>query len=389
MKPLRLGIAGLGAAARQILSQVKSVPEVCLTAGADIRPQALAEFEKKYGCKGYSSVQAMCEGGEIDAIWIATPNIYHAEHTIIAAECGIHVIVEKPMAVTLAEAEKMIAAADRNGVRLVQGHSKIYSPAIQKIREVIQSGRLGRVIQINSWNSNDWLQRLRLPDEVDTTLGGGVCFRQGPHQVDIVRYIGGGLVKSVRALTGRADKNFVTEGHYTSFMAFEDGTAATLAFNGYGHFDIAELTWGIGEGGKRLRESDMTAPQARVTGPVDQESKYANPRNSGEGEDRASQSFFGLTLVACERGAIRQSPEGLYVYSETGREIVPVEADSGRAAELRELSRALEQNRPAFPDGRWGMASLEVCLAMLESSQKGCEISMQHQGAAADMHLQK
>jgi phthalate 4,5-cis-dihydrodiol dehydrogenase len=252
-----------------------------LSGGADVRPEALADFQARYRRKAFPSVEAMCASGDLDAVWIATPNACHAEHAVTAARHGKHVIVEKPMAVTLDEAELMIEAAERHGVKLVQGHSKIYSPAIQKIREIVCSGRLGPLIQINTWNFNDWLQRPRLASEVDTKIGGGVCFRQGPHQVDIVRYIGGGLVRSVRAATGRADANFATEGDYTAFLEFERGARATLAFNGYGFFDIAELTWGIGEGGKRMREGDP-AGKRRLAGPVDQHTKYSNPRTTEE-----------------------------------------------------------------------------------------------------------
>jgi phthalate 4,5-cis-dihydrodiol dehydrogenase len=266
-------------------------------------------------------------------------------------------------------------------VKLVQGHSKIYSPAVRKIREVVCSGRLGPVIQINTWNFNDWLQRPRLASEVDTNIGGGVCFRQGPHQVDIVRYLGGGLVKSVRAATGRADANFATEGDYTAFLELENGARATLVFNGYGFFDIAELTWGIGEGGKRIRETEHGRPKNRLAGPVDQVAKYANPRTTEEQaiRERADQSFFGLTIVACERGVIRQSPNGVYVYTQAGREEIACAVDAGRSAELRELHQAVEQDRPAFPDGRWGKATLEVCIAMLQSSHEHREVRLLHQ----------
>ena len=379
-------MAGLGAASRQILPHLARASEMELTAGADVRSDAVQEFQTRYRCKGFPSVAAMCESGEIDAVWIATPNVCHAEHTVLAAEHGKHIIVEKPTAVTLEEADRMIAAAERNGVKLVQGHSKIYSPAIQKIRAIVRSGRLGRVIQINTWNSNDWLQRPRLASEVDTRIGGGVCFRQGPHQVDIVRYIGGGKVGSVRATAGRADRHFATEGDYTAFLEFEDRTPATLAFNGYGYFDIAELTWGIGEGGKRMREPDAKIAKARLAGPVDQDFKYGNPRTTEADavRDRAAQSFFGLTIVACERGAIRQSPQGLFVYTEAGREEIPCAADTGRAAELRELHAAVVQERPPFPDGRWGKATLEVCLAMLQSSNEGREIALAHQVACPE-----
>jgi phthalate 4,5-cis-dihydrodiol dehydrogenase len=356
-----------------------------LAAGADIRPDALADFEARYQGKAFPSVEAMCASHDIDAVWIATPNACHAEHTVTAARNGKHIIVEKPMAVTLEEANRMIEAAERNGVKLVQGHSKIYSPAIQKIREIVCSGRLGSVIQIDTWNFNDWLQRPRLASEVDTKIGGGVCFRQGPHQVDIVRYIGGGLVRSVRAATGRADANFATEGDYTAFLEFEGGARATLAFNGYGFFDIAELTWGIGEGGKRMREPSP-AGKRRLAGPVDQHTKYSNPRTTEEQatRQRADQSFFGLTIVACERGVIRQSPRGLYVYTQAGREEVDCRPDQGRSAELRELQQAIARDRPAFPDGRWGKATLEVCIAMLQSSHQHRELTLAHQTATVD-----
>jgi phthalate 4,5-cis-dihydrodiol dehydrogenase len=358
-----------------------------LAAGADIRPAAVEQFQKKYGRKGFASLEAMCDSGEIDAVWIATPNVYHAEHTVAAAERGVHVIVEKPMAVSLEEADRMIEAADRNSVKLVQGHSKIYGPAIKKMREIIRSEKLGRVIQINSWNSNDWLQRPRLASEVDTRIGGGIVFRQGPHQLDIVRYLGGGMIKSVRAVTGRADKYFDTEGDYTAYLEFDDGTPATAAFNGYGYFDIAELTWGIGEGGKRLPEEETGKHQSRLKGPVDQDYKYANPRTTEEraARERSTQSFFGLTIVGCERGVIRQSPQGIFVYSEAGREEVPCGMDEGRAAELTELCRAIEEDRPAFPDGRWGKATLEACLAMLQSSNERREIALMHQIPCMDI----
>lgn len=386
-KPLRIGVAGLGSASLQILPHIAGMPGMTLAAAADIRPEAVGAFERKYGGKGFAGVEDMCRSDAIDAVWIATPNVFHADHTVIAAQNGKHVICEKPMAVTLAESDRMIEAADRSGVRLVQGHSKIYGAAIQVMRDVVQSGRLGRIIQINSWNSNDWLQRPRLASEVDTDLGGGICFRQGPHQVDIVRFIAGGMVKSVRAVTGRADPSFKTEGHYTTFLEFEDGVAATLAFNGYGHFDICELTWGIGEGGKRRSEEDMYRPRKRLKGPVEQDYKYENPRTdeSRAIRKREEQSFFGLTVVACERGMIRQCPKGLYIYTDEGREVLPCPPDAGRSAELAELQQSIAENRPAFPDGRWGKATLEVCLAMLESSRAGREIVMRHQIASADI----
>ena len=95
--------------------------------------------------------------------------------------------------------------------------------------------------------------------------------------------------------------------------------------------------------------------------------------------DKPRQPFFGLTIVTCERGAIRQSPDGLFVYTEDGREEVLCPPRGGRDDELRELADAIATGRPGFPDGRWGKATLEVCLAIMASSKDGRARKLLHQ----------
>jgi phthalate 4,5-cis-dihydrodiol dehydrogenase len=383
--PLRVGIAGLGVASTQVLPAFREGGPYVLAAGADNRVEAREAFKREFGRPAVASVKALCRRDDVDAIWISTPNTVHAQHAVLAANHGKHVICEKPMAVTLAQCDRMIKAAAANSVQFLQGHSKIYQPPMRAIRDVVKSGRLGRVLQIHAFNSNDWLQRPRLAPELDTTKGGGLVYRQGPHLVDIVRFIGGGMVESVRGVSGRADPNFDTEGHFSALLEFEGGAVATLTFNGYGWFDIGELTWDIGESGY-LQTGSRSFPipgKPRLTGPVD-----AQRKSSGAAERQATrverdeerhQPFFGLTVVNCERGVIRQSPDGLYLYSEQGREEIPVAAGYGRASELKELADAAAEGRPAFPDGRWGKATLEVCLAIMASSKSHRIRRMRHQ----------
>ncbi|HXQ50597.1 MAG TPA: Gfo/Idh/MocA family oxidoreductase [Stellaceae bacterium] len=385
-KELRIGVAGIGSAAAQILPSFKGVKGVALAGAADVRADARAEFHKAYDLPAFDTVAAMCRSSAIDAVWVATPNTTHCEHVLAAAEAGKHVICEKPMAVTLDECDRMIAAAARAGVQLVQGHSKIFDAPIRAMREVVTSGRIGRVIQINSWNFNDWLQRPRLASEVDTRLGGGLVYRQGPHMVDLVRYIAGGMATSVRGMAGRWDPHFDTEGNFSALLEFEGGVAASLGFNGYGYFDVTDLTWGIGEGGQQRPEGAPRKLKPRRTGPMEMEDKYRYVATTAQTETYARGSrmpFFGLTVVSCERGAIRQSPDGLYVYTEAGCEEVPVVRGPGRAAEAVELRDALAQGRTVFPDGRWGRATLEVCLAIMDSSRQHRDIPLSRQVPSA------
>ena len=385
---LRVGLAGLGSVSRMILGSVDAIEGVKLTAVADIRPEPLDAARAKYGVETFASVEAMCESPNVDVVWVCTPNMRHSEHAIMAAEYGKHVICEKPMAVTLEQAQAMVDAVDRNGVRYVQGHSKIFDPPIRRMREVVSSGELGRLVQVNTWEYKPWISgQPRLGSEVDSSMGGGVLYRQGPHQTDIIRGVGGGMVKSLRAITGRWNPSFpLAEGNYTAFLEFEDGAAATMAFNGYGYFDITELTWGIGEGGQR-RDVDIPAPPERYDASVDPDVKYtfAGKRAEREREERMSgrrhQPFFGLTVASCERGDIRQSPDGLYIYDENGRREITFDNRGQGRGELTELRDAILEERPTFPDARWGMASLEVILGILQSSDERREVTMSLQTA--------
>src|SRR5919198_200658 len=197
--PLRLGLLGLGVGARQLLPALTHHPHVRLQAAADLRTDALQRVVSDYDIQTFTSAESLATSSDIDVVWVVTPNHLHAEHAIAAAENGKHVIVSKPMAVTLEESRAMIAAAQRNRVVLIAGHSQSMAPTIRRMAALVQSGELGKLGMLHTWHFTDWMYRPRLPDELDVALGGGPVFRQASHQVDIVRFIAGGEVKSVRA----------------------------------------------------------------------------------------------------------------------------------------------------------------------------------------------
>jgi phthalate 4,5-cis-dihydrodiol dehydrogenase len=386
---LRLGMAGLGVASTQILPPTSRLPYVKVTAAADTRAAALDKFRAAYGGEAFNSVEAMCDSPNVDAVYIATPNELHARHVIAAAERGKHVIVEKPMALSIDECDAMNEAAEKHRVKLLCGHTHSFDPPIRKIREIVKSGELGKLCMIHSWNYNEFMYRPRMRHELATSRG--VVLNQGPHHVDIARLIGGGMVRSVRAMTGIWDKTRAHEGSYTCYLEFEDGTPATLVYSGYGFFDTAELFGWVGEGGQyREPETNLKVRrQLRQVGSAEEEEKLKEGMRFGgqrEGEyshvwsGERKQPFFGFALVSCERGDIRQTPDGLFIYGETDKQEIPLDAGRrGREAELEELYNAVVHNRPVFHDGRWGTATLEVCLAMLESARERKEIFLSHQ----------
>jgi phthalate 4,5-cis-dihydrodiol dehydrogenase len=386
---VRVGIVGIGIAARQVLGSIDQTEGAQLTAVCDVRADEVQRWADRFGLQGFTDVEELCRSDAVDAVWVATPNNYHAAHTILAANHGKHVICEKPMAISLDEADRMVEAIERNGVLYVQGHSRIHRAYVKKMGEILASGELGPVFQINTMMYNEWMQRPWEAHSLDPSRGGGVVFRQGPHQIDVVRYLAGGLGRSVRATVGRRKAGYDVEGDYSAYIDFEDGASALVSFNGYGYFDVCELTWSIGEGGRPHSENQMLGPKRIAKGPIAPEEFYSLPQYSLDAfEDlerrraEQKQDFFGLLLVSCERGAIRQSPDGIYVYSERGREeVVPTEREL-RAGEIQALVDAVRGGTQSFPDARWGRATLEMCMAMIESSRQRKEVLLEHQVAS-------
>jgi phthalate 4,5-cis-dihydrodiol dehydrogenase len=371
---LRIGIAGLGAASRLVLPDMRGIEGVQLAAAADIRAEARAAFTRAFGLPAFESVEDLCDSHNVDAVWIETPNHLHCTHTLAAATRGKHVICAKPLAATLEECDSMIAACRKSGVKLLQGHSKIFDPPVRAMADIVRSGRLGRVIAIDSWWFNDWLRRPRLASELDENLGGGFILRQAPHLVDIACFIAGGCATRLRAMTGRWDERMPTEGNCAAMIGFASGAIANLSLNGYGYFDTGELTWDIGVFGDRK----LRAKPAPRSLPLDEGAKYAETakRERTRGE---SMPFVGLTIVSCERGTMRQSPGGFYLYTDDGRQEIAAPPYRGRAAELMELRDAIMENRDVFPNGEWGKANLEICLGMLSSAREGKDIALRHQ----------
>ena len=386
---LRLGMAGLGVASTQILPSIAKLPFIQIAAAADIRADAVAKFRARYQAEGFTNIEELCASPNVDAIYIATPNLLHAEHALSAARNKKHVIVEKPMAMTLAECDAMNEAAEKHGVQLLCGHTHSFDPPIRKIREIVNSGGLGKLCMIHSWNYNEFMYRPRMKHELAKSRG--VVLNQGPHHVDIVRLIGGGMVRSVRAMTGVWDPARQWEGSYTCYLEFEDGTPATLVYSGYGFFDTAELFNWVGEGGQpRGPGTNLTVrKKLREVGSSEEEEQLKEDMRFGGGREgdyahvwsgERKQPFFGHTVVSCQKGDIRQTPDGLKIYGETEqREIKLPGGSRGREAEMEELYGAVVEGRPVLHDGRWGAATLEVCLAMLESARQRKEIYLSRQ----------
>ena len=105
---LKIGLAGFGSVTRQLIPSIQAMSGATITAIAAPRQESRDQAAAAYGFETFESVEALCESPNVDAVWICTPNSVHAEHAIAAAENGKHVINEKPMTVTLPEADEVV-----------------------------------------------------------------------------------------------------------------------------------------------------------------------------------------------------------------------------------------------------------------------------------------
>jgi phthalate 4,5-cis-dihydrodiol dehydrogenase len=251
VRTIAIGVAGLGRAFSLMAPSFAADPRVRLVAAADPRPEAQQRFESEFSGAGYASVEELVADPGVEVVYIATPHEFHARQACLAASRGKHILVEKPMALTLSECSAMIAAGRQGNVHLVVGHSHSFDAPIRRTRELIASGAFGRLRMITAVNFTDFLYRPRRPEELDTARGGGAVYNQAAHHVDVVRLLAGGLARSVRAATGAWDAARPADGAYSAFLAFEDGSFASLTYSGYAHFDSDELCGWIGESGQR------------------------------------------------------------------------------------------------------------------------------------------
>jgi phthalate 4,5-cis-dihydrodiol dehydrogenase len=388
-EPLRIGVSGLGRGFMLLLPTLAAHPGIRLVAAADPRAEARARFEADFNGTGYDDFEALCRDSRVEAVYIASPHGLHREQVECAARHGKHVLVEKPMALSLADCQAMIEVMKRAECWLLVGHSHSFDTPYLRTAEMIRSGEYGRVRMIHALNYTDFLYRPRRPEELDTARGGGVVYSQAAHQVDIVRLLGGGEVTRVVAQTGQWDPQRPTEGAYSALLTFANGCFATLTYSGYAHFDSDEFNGWSGELGHQRSPAEYG--QARVAlrsiRSPEEEAGLKNGRAYGSGLGLADTSLegighnhFGFVLASCDVADLRPGADGIDVYGHTEHRLVPlVEPDIPRREVLDEWIAAVRDNVAPIHSGAWGLATMEVCFAMLESARTGQAVDLHYQ----------
>lgn len=377
MRKLKLGVAGLGRAFALTAPTLARDKRVEVIAAADPRPEGLRRFEADFHGRTFRDEKDLWKDPSVEAVYIATPHRFHAAQAIAAAKAGKHVLVEKPMALSLKECRAMVDAAKKHRVHLIVGPSHSFDLPVRKTRQLIDAGRFGRVRMITAFNFTDFLYRPRMREELDHAL-----LNQSAHHVDIVRLLAGTPLKSVRAHAAAWDR---AQGAYSALLRFKE-SFATIVYSGNAHFDSDEFTGWIGELGQKKDPSQYGAARKALAGR--DELSFKTSRNYGGAEFKEGKAefheHFGPLIVSCDKADLRPLPTGVMIYADGEQRLEPLApTDRPRSGAIDELYDAVVNGKPPLHDGRWGLATTEACLAILRSAKSGKEIPLKHQTSAS------
>ncbi|MDB5990121.1 MAG: 4,5-dihydroxyphthalate dehydrogenase [Herbaspirillum sp.] len=385
---IRLGIAGLGRAFTLMLPTFLQDERIELVAACDPRQAARAQFAADFDAPVYADIEALAADPAVDAIYIASPHQFHAAHARVAAQRGKHILVEKPMALTLAECDEMIASSTAAGVHLIVGHCHSFDAPYAAAARIIERREFGAVKMIQALNYTDYLYRPRRPEELVTGEGGGAIYSQASHQVDIVRLLAGSRAIRVRSILGNWDPARPTEGAYSALLWFEDGAFASIAYSGYGHFDSDEWCDWTGEMGNAKNPEHYSQARQRLSA-IASPSEEAKLKNAGTYGGPAYQSVqsvqakdaqrkfqhFGPLIASCEHADIRPMPDGVLIYGDAKKEFRGLTLPAAPRSEvIDELYDAVIHGVKPLHDGSWAKSTLEICIALLRSGREQCDV---------------
>lgn len=337
--PIGFALLGCGRVFPKHLAALAANPAARLVAVCDRVPERAAAAAARAGVPGYTDLCGMLRAHpEAEVVSILTPSGLHAEHGLAVAEAGRHVVVEKPMSLTVASGQAMIEACGRAGVRLFVIKQNRFNKAIARVREAFDAGALGRLVLGTVRLRWCRTQAYYDHDEWRGTwaLDGGVLANNASHHVDMLRYFLGDP-EAVFARTATRLVDIEAEDTAVAILRYPDGALGAIeATTGARPRDLEASLSLLGEGGTivvgGLALNEILAWDVP-----------ALPLRAGT-------------------GAFGEQPPDVYGF--------------GHHAALAHVCDCLRTGRPALVDGAEGLRTVRLLCALYESAERGCEVRL-------------
>ena len=310
MKRIRAGVIGVGAMGKhhsRIYSEMKGVE---LVGVADVDERRAAEVAAEYNTEAFTDCERLLKN-DLDAVSIAVPTSLHKEIALKAANYGVHMLVEKPIAESLKSADAIIDAVRRENLKLMVGHIERFNPAILKLKELISAGELGHIISISCRRVGPYPPRIR-----DV----GIIIDLAVHDIDAISYLYGKRALSVYSIAGNSFH--IKEDYASILLQYEDKKSGMVETNWLTPHKIRKLT-------------------VTGTGGV------------------AHADYLEQSLEIWEEGGVRE---------------VEIEKREPLKNELEHFIHAIMNDEEPGPSGEEGKYTLYVAISAIESYEKGKNI---------------
>lgn len=224
----RIGMIGAGINASPHVEAIDAREDCALSAVCDIVPGRAGSYAKPRGARVYTSWELMIAECPMDGAIINLPHGLHEDCAVACARRGLHILLEKPMSVSVESCDRILESADRAGVTLFIGHVQQYEANYRHAREIIASGELGRLISMRDIRSGNYFLDGRPHWFLDPALsGGGIGINLGAHTVNRLLYLSGSSITAVHGKAMRDLPAWQVESGLSAFFEFASGAVAT------------------------------------------------------------------------------------------------------------------------------------------------------------------
>jgi UDP-N-acetyl-2-amino-2-deoxyglucuronate dehydrogenase len=342
-EPLRFGIVGCGVIGQTHAAAVSSLADAELMGVADVVPERAHALADTYGIAAYPDLAGMVATGNIDVVTVCTASGLHGAHAREAMRAGKHVIVEKPLEITLPAIDDLLQVQRAAGVKLAVISQHRYDPAARQVHELIAAGAFGTLVLANAhilwwrsqeyYDSGDWRGTWALD-------GGGVLMNQSIHSIDLLQWFMG-PVQSVCAYTGTLAHRIETEDTAVAALRFAGGALGSISATTGAYPGVSTRLEILGSEGSAVIEDDRLS--------------YLHLKREG-GDDVGP---YGLeTRERAQPGS--QEPEG-----------------DAHALQIADIVREIRRDGTPMVDGKSARHDVAIILAIYESARTGREVVLQ------------
>jgi predicted dehydrogenase len=344
------GIIGAGVIAQMHAEAIAGLAGARLVAVTDIAAGQAAALAARHRAAAEPGPAALLARDDIDVVCVCVPTGLHAELGMQAAAAGKHLVVEKPIDVSLAAADQLIAAARVAGVALTVISQHRFDPGVVALRRLLEAGALGRLVLGEA--RTKWYRSQAYYDSAGWrgtwALDGGALMNQGIHYADLLRW-SMGPVAEVTAVCATTSHQMEAEDIALALLRFGSGAVGTLSASTAAYPGFAQRLEISGTGGTAVIEDGELILDSRLDG----------ARGPGHGgQDRAGAGLAGAGANAAALGT------------------------DSHAAQLADLLDAIDAGRAPAVTGQDGRAALEIVCAAYESAREGRTVQLPGSGAA-------